>query len=147
MRANFQVLVILFRRVETEIRFCVFKRSDNGVYQFLSGGGENDESVFDAAKRETFEESGILADNFIELEALASIPKNIFADLKDKKDLYTVREYSLACELEKTTHVVLSKEHTEFVWGTYDKIYKLLKYDSNRTALWELNEKIRDGVI
>lgn len=145
MRAKFQILVLLFKRINDEIYYCVFKRSDMNIYQFLSGGGEDDESIFDAAKRETFEESGVVADNFIKLETEASIRKDIFKDFRDEKGFYVIKEHSFACELKEPIEIKLSDEHTEFHWKKYDDVMELLKYDSNKTALWELRERIKEN--
>jgi hypothetical protein len=38
--------------------------------------------------------------------------------------------------------VSLSREHDNYSWLTYEEAIKLLKWDSNKTALWELKEKI-----
>ncbi len=59
MRAPFQVLVIPFRRTGTVPEFAVLKRSDASYWQFVAGGGENDETPAQAATRETEEEIGI----------------------------------------------------------------------------------------
>ena len=42
----------------------------------------------------------------------------------------------------KDKEIKLSKEHDEYKWLSYDEAKKLLKYDSNKSALWELNEKL-----
>lgn len=34
-------------------------------------------------------------------------------------------------------------EKREFKWCTYDEAIKLLEWDSNKTALWELNERLK----
>ena len=39
--------------------------------------------------------------------------------------------------------ITLSPEHTTYRWLKYDHAYALLKYDGNRTALWELNQRLR----
>ena len=38
---------------------------------------------------------------------------------------------------------MLSSEHKEYRWVKYDEAMRLLKYDSNKTALWELNERLK----
>ena len=59
-RAKYQVLVIPFFMKESKIQYCVFRRSDIGIWQFIAGGGENDDSsVIESAKREALEEAGI----------------------------------------------------------------------------------------
>ena len=56
MRAPFQILAIPYR-VTPELQFCVFHRADIDQYQFVAGGGENDEKPVDAAIREICEET------------------------------------------------------------------------------------------
>ncbi len=59
-RAKFQVLIIPFRTVGNGVpEFAITKRSDMDVWQFLSGGGEDDEIPLQAAKREANEEGDI----------------------------------------------------------------------------------------
>jgi dATP pyrophosphohydrolase len=36
--------------------------------------------------------------------------------------------------------VNISKEHIEYKWVNYEEAVKMLKWDSNKNALWELNE-------
>jgi dATP pyrophosphohydrolase len=52
-----------------------------------------------------------------------------------------VPEYSFgvdvgACDLQ------LSDEHKEFQWLSYAEALTRLTYDSNKTALWELNQRL-----
>ena len=61
MRAPFQILAIPYR-VTPELQFCVFHRADIDQYQFVAGGGENDEKPVDAAIREICEETSINTD-------------------------------------------------------------------------------------
>ena len=59
-RAPFQVLVFPYRYTpEEEIEYAVFFRISpryGGVWQAIAGGGEDDETPLEAAKREAFEE-------------------------------------------------------------------------------------------
>ena len=41
----------------------------------------------------------------------------------------------------------LSHEHTEYDWVDYETAIKRLRYDSNKTALWELDNKIKLGIL
>ena len=63
MRAPYQILVIPYKVIQGDPLFCVFRRSDCGQWQFVAGGGEDNEMPIEAAKREIFEETGITADN------------------------------------------------------------------------------------
>ena len=143
-RAKFQVLIIPFRILENDIlEFAVAKRSDMEVWQFLSGGGEDDETPLKAAKREANEEGKIPYDfKMIKLDSVASIPATIFKAHKDwGKDVFVIPEYSFGVDV-KDQKLVLSSEHTEIKWLKYEDAIAVLKFDSNKTALYELNKRI-----
>lgn len=38
-------------------------------------------------------------------------------------------------------------EHTEFKWLGYNEAVEILKYDGNKTALWELKCRIEQNLI
>ena len=52
------------------------------IYQAISGGGEDGETVLESAKREFFEETGLSKDNFIPLESMCTIPACYFSAFK-----------------------------------------------------------------
>lgn len=140
MRAPFQILAIPYRITDGTPIFCVFHRSDFDQWQFIAGGGEDSETPLEAAKREIFEESGITAQNIVELKSMCYIPTDIFPKkylYNWAKDTFVVPEYSFGFKCEED--IALSHEHTEFVWLSYEEARKKLKWDSNRTALYELN--------
>ena len=58
MRAAFQILAIPYQIIDGAPRYCVFHRADHDQWQFIAGGGEDEETPLEAAKRETFEEGG-----------------------------------------------------------------------------------------
>ena len=41
MRAPFQILAIPYRKGREGYVYCVFRRADNGQFQFVAGGGED----------------------------------------------------------------------------------------------------------
>jgi dATP pyrophosphohydrolase len=146
MRAAFQVLVIPYKITDSIPYYAVFKRSDAGYWQFVAGGGEGNETIPEAAQRELMEEAGIKAKDIIQLDTVSSVPKTYFKSHADSKDIYIIPEYCFAVKLTGE-EIKLSGEHTEYNWEKYNTVMDMLKYDGNRTALWELDEKIRDGVI
>jgi len=76
MRAPFQILVIAFRRTAAGPEFAVPKRSDAQYWQFVAGGGEEDESPGQAATRETKEEIGIAANGrLLQLDSVVETEK------------------------------------------------------------------------
>jgi len=149
-RAKYQVLVIPYVKTESGATYCVFKRSDmNACWQFVAGGGEDeDKTPLVSAKREAFEEAGISSDSkFTELETVCSISTEHFkARSVWGADCLVIPEYCFAAEIPDK-QISLSNEHTSFEWVDYETAKQRLKYDSNRVALWELDNKIRLGLI
>ena len=79
MRAPFQILVIPFRSTAAGPEFAVLKRRDAEYWQFVAGGGEDDESPGQAAERETKEEIGIAAHGrLIQMDSVATVPRTCF---------------------------------------------------------------------
>ena len=146
MRAAFQVLVIPYKLTDLIPYYAVFRRSDAGYWQFAAGGGEGEETITEAALREFREEAGITAGSIIQLDTISSVPKSFFRSHAGRKDIYVIPEYCFAVKLTDE-EIKLSSEHTEYSWERYESAVDMLKYDGNKTALWELDEKIRDGVI
>jgi len=95
MRKTYQVLVIPFIYT-SELNVALFLRSDNNCWQFIAGGGENGEKPINAAKRESFEESGISSDNkFIALDTVSSIPKKCFSHHQNQNGIWVIQNIVL----------------------------------------------------
>ncbi|MGB2896711.1 MAG: NUDIX pyrophosphatase [Anaerolineales bacterium] len=141
MRAPFQILVIPFRRTESAPKFAVLKRSDADYWQFVAGGGEEGETPIQATQRETLEEIGITGD-LTQLDSLSTVPTNCFAAADSwSENVYVIPEHCFAVHASNVD-IRLSPEHTEFQWVSYEQAYSLLRWDSNRNALWELNQRL-----
>ncbi|MFE7542952.1 NUDIX hydrolase [Streptomyces platensis] len=142
-RAPFQILVVPFRRVGEQIEYAVLRRQDMNLWQAVAGGGESGESPQQAAVREAREELGL--DRTVALYPLqttASIPARFFADRDSwPTGTYVVPEYSFAADLTDE-EIRLSDEHTDVQWLDYKAASDLLRFDSNRTALGELHERL-----
>jgi dATP pyrophosphohydrolase len=144
-RAPFQVLVFPYRALpDGDFEFAVFRRSDDGRWQAIAGGGEDDETPLQAAQREAWEEAGIPAEVlFLPLDSVASVPVTFFPEsVRWGEQVYVVPEYAFGVEATQA-RLVIADEHSEFRWLTFSQAKRLLTYGSNRVALWELNQKIR----
>ena len=116
MRAPFQILAIPYQIVNGSPRYCVFHRADHDQWQFIAGGGEDNETPLKAARRETFEEGGVQSDKWVELKSLADIPVTIISEKRRQhwdKDTYVIPEYTFGFECQED--IQLSHEHTECV--------------------------------
>jgi dATP pyrophosphohydrolase len=144
MRAPFQVLVIPFRRSDSGIEYAVLKRSDADYWQFIAGGGEEGETPDEAARREAMEEAGVPnSAPLVHLDSTSTVPKENFAASHVwPRHLYVIPEHCFAVNVGEHP-VVISREHSECRWVSYEEAGKLLKWDSNRNALWEINERLK----
>jgi dATP pyrophosphohydrolase len=124
--------------------YALLKRSDAGYWQAIAGGGEDDETPLQAARREAAEEAGIPADSeFLQLDAVESVPVTEFEDsYLWGDDVYVIPQYCFGVLAERR-EIVLSREHTECRWLTYDGARNLIRYDGEKTALWELDRRLR----
>ena len=139
MREPYQILSIPYRIIDGTPLFCIFHRSDSSYWQFIAGGGENGETPIEAAKRETIEEMGVEPKNIKQLTCIAYIPAEVVAESRRQhwnKNTYVIPEYSFAFECDSDP--TLSLEHIEYKWLTYDEARKLLKWDSNKVAMYEI---------
>ncbi len=143
-RAPFQVLVLPFRQSQDGyLEYAIFKRSDGKYWQFIAGGGENTEKPLETAKREAFEEAGFSPDSeYITLDSCNTVPvAGVTGEFTWGKDVYVVPEYTFGVKIDSSS-VTLSREHTEYRWVSYQDAAEMLKWDSNKNALWELNARI-----
>ena len=139
MRAPFQILAIPYRR-NPNLQFCVLHRADIDQWQFVAGGGEDVETPVESATREIAEETGIRVDNITKLVSMAYIPADVISERHRKhwsKDTFVLPEYHFAFEC--ISDIKLSEEHLDYEWLDYCDAMSRLKWDSNRTALYELN--------
>lgn len=144
-KAPFQVLVFPYRVLENgEIVYAVFRRCDEAMpWQAIAGGGEDGETPLEAAKREAWEEAGIDPGNaYVELESRATIPVIHFADFRDRDDLFVIPEFSFGVEVAEGD-VRLAHEHVEYAWLPYQEAHAVLRWDSNKNALWELDRRLQ----
>jgi dihydroneopterin triphosphate diphosphatase len=141
-RAPFNVLVIPYRRSDHGCRFAVLHRADVEMWQFVAGGGEDDETPMEAARREAYEEAAIVeTTRWTALESRAAIPRSAFPGAPWPSTLEVIPEHCFAVELD-TTSLTLSHEHDRFEWLDFATACARLTWDSNRAALVELRERL-----
>jgi dATP pyrophosphohydrolase len=145
-RAPFQVIVFPYRlSAAGSHEYAIFFRETvryGDFWQAISGGGEDDETPLQAAQREGFEEGGIPQDTpLLALESMATIPAPQAAGMLWGPEVLVVPEYAFGADVG-AHRIVLSEEHTEFRWVDYAAAQTLLRFDSNRNALWELDYRL-----
>lgn len=144
VRAPIEVVVIPFRRVGAGAHeFALFQRSDDHKWQPIAGGAEDDESPVQAARREAHEEAGTPIDApMLPLQSMNTVPVQLFRDRQHwPTDLYVVPQHVFAVDAT-ALRLAISAEHLRLAWVSYAEACRLVAYQSNATALWELNERL-----
>lgn len=142
MRAPFQVLIFPFVKNKEDYLYAIFKRKDLGFWQGISGGGEDAETPIEAAKRELFEETQIdKTSDYIRLDSMTTIPIANVGNYEWEQGVLVLPEYSFGAEVF-SKELKIGKEHSDYRWLSYEETRELLKYDSNKSALWELNHRL-----
>ncbi|MDP8228559.1 MAG: NUDIX pyrophosphatase [Candidatus Electryoneaceae bacterium] len=144
-RSPFQVLVLPFYLNSDAVRlYAVFKRIDfkTDCWQFIAGGGESNETPLETAKREAFEEGGIDPDSeYIPLGSMATIPVVNICGFQWGDDVLVIPEYCFGVNV-LNPKLTISSEHSEYRWLPYEKAVGLLRWDSNKNGLWELDYRL-----
>jgi len=147
MRAPFQVLVIPFIQEKKKYYYALFKRADLNIWQFIAGGGKGKETPLQAAKREANEEAGIdLNAPYIQLSSFCTIPALHIKGLLWGKEIIMIPEFTFAVKLN-SKKLKITPAHTKYLWLPFEKAIKKLKYDSNKSALLELDFRLKTKTL
>jgi len=77
------------------------------------------------------------------LTSIATIPAANIRGLIWGKKIIIIPEFSFGVEVP-SRKLKLSDEHTQCAWLTCKSALKRLKYDSNKSALWELDFRLNN---
>lgn len=144
-----QVHVYLYRQRGGRYEYAIFRRADMPeCFQGVCGGGEGDETLEQAARREAYEEAGVTGDVPLQrLESVSFLPDTIFSEKARKvwgERVCVVPMYFFAMPYEG--EIVLSDEHTQAEWLPYEEAYRRVYFEDQKIALYELNERLLRGV-
>jgi len=145
-RAPFQVLIIPYRSTpDGGWEYLLLRRADAGYWQPVAGGGEEGETREQAARREAWEEAGVPPQaDFLRLDAAETIRVTEFKDSPIWGDqVYVIPQTCFGAVVPSGWVPRLSHEHSQFGWFSYREAHSLIRFDANRTALWELDRRLR----
>lgn len=144
-----QVHIYLYRKnLNGCYEFAIFQRADNELWwQGICGGVEDGETIESGARREISEEAGI-SDKLplYRLDTESYLPAIIFHTQTQAiwgKDIVVIPMYFFAMPFDGI--IKISHEHKEFRWLPYEEAEKLVYFHDQKTALWEVKERLLRG--
>ena len=125
--------VVLFQNVSSEKLFLLLNYPQ-GHWDFVKGKIEENETLYETARRETKEETGIS-----DIEFIDGFEGNIEYDFKFKReDVHKKVIFFLAKTNSKK--IRLSHEHNDYLWSGYSESLKKITYQRSKNILIKANE-------
>lgn len=144
MRPPFQVLVVPYRHSRDGLEYLILQRSNSGTWQWVAGGGKDNETPMQAAQRELEEELD-LTPSVRQLATVSPVPAvAVTGELTWGYDHLIILEHAF-CVNASGHDFTLSDEHTSARWVTLEEAGTMLEFDSNRTAAWEVSALAEGG--
>lgn len=137
-RTNVQVFVYT---TKPTFKVLILKRipEKSGYWQPSCGGVDEGELPIEAARRELFEETGIVyKEAIIDLDYSFTYRESKNGIMMDMQDI------CFAVEVEEIPKVELSQEHKEYRWCTEVEARKYLKWEHNLIALDKLVDLVKE---
>ena len=133
--------------IARQYEYAMLQRSDNPLYwQGVSGGVRDKETPKQAALRVSAYEAGTPANSTIyEQHFKTFLPRTIFSGVDWHQDILLVPQYYFAIPF--SGNLRLSEQHTAYKWCGYEEAMRLIYWQSQQTALFELNGLLLVGKI
>lgn len=145
-KENRNILFLILHYASASSRSASSGKKD-GHWDFVKGHIEEGESVEETIRREAEEETGIKDLNFIEgfkeniKYTFSWPPKDKLEEGQRAEAIFKIVTFRLAST--KTEKVVLSFEHTGFVWLPYEEAIEKITYKNAKEILKKANEHIQ----
>lgn len=136
MELPIKVQGVMYSRNKEKLEYLIIKRSanDGGFWQGVTGTLEEGETLINCLIREIREELGI--EN---IKNISEIKQTI---QWAKQNGFMITEYVFAVELDKNSKIILSEEHDDCKWCSFEEAYKNLEKENNKNTLKILNEEL-----
>ena len=139
-RLPFRVLVIPYKRERVVPEYLIAKKAGTHCWQSVVGSGENQETPIEAAQRCFKDRTFMQGKNWVQLDTITMLPKTLFKGHEQWQQVaHVIPQYCFAVE---TTGEPQPNIHQIFRWCSGAAAEKLLAYDSNKVAVWEIERRL-----
>jgi bis(5'-nucleosidyl)-tetraphosphatase len=120
--------IVIFRKEDSKNMFLLL-HYPSGHWDFVKGKMEKGESTHETATRETEEETGITDIKYLEnFEEWIEYNFQYQGELVQKKVVFFLAE-------TKTEEIIISHEHSGFIWTDYNSAMEKTTFDNAKTVL------------
>jgi len=131
------VLIIVYTKNKNIL--LLNKKGKNSMWQSITGSLQINEKPLDAAKRELFEETGIVSNNIIDCKKEHIFEIYEMWRHKYEEGITHNTEHVFKLELDDIVDIKLdSDEHDSFEWATRVKAAEKVFSHTNRQAIFDL---------
>ena len=134
------IVVYLVRYIQNEARFLIIKRDRepyNGIWQPVTGRIEKGEKAWQAAMRETEEETGLTPDRFYSANFIEK-----FYDLRNEIIAHCPAFVGF---MDKDTEINLSAEHSEWRWVRAEEAIEKVAFSEQKKAIAHIKQYFIDN--
>lgn len=110
------------------VRYNVYNQRH---WDFPKGKQKKGEKLIETAKREIYEETGLIIKNF-DLNFKAEYN---YSYTKDSGELVEKRYNYFLAKIPKIKKIKISKEHSDYIWATFEEAMNLFEFDSQKEIL------------
>lgn len=138
MQKKVQVVIIQTESKPNEVLLLKTNPKYRDFWQNVTGSVENEEKYIEAAARELYEETGIVADKICELKTQLQF--------NDRFNRDVIEKCFLAILSKKPSKIILSNEHEGHLWVKIEEVDKnRYGYETSYTVFKEACKYLQDS--